>query len=338
MASSPDESAGAADEAVRWPLVAKVGVVLAVLTVVGIVVAAVVAAFVVGPKDDDEATVLFDDALDPVAPVAFGSGFLYAERTSGQIVHVQRGGPPTLADDDSFLVSPFAMVGDELATDGQRGLLGLAVRGRPVDDDDVFASWTRSSDGRIVVGDVGTGELIWEGPFSTDFANGGTLAVRGDELLVGIGELQDPDAVTDPARPNGKVLALDPDGPADQTPEVVAGGFHNPFALAVVDDDVWVVDNAPGSQPERIVRIAADGSAEESELDGKRAPSGLAVDAAGDLLLCGFVSEVVERIPVPSTGIEPPAGELDGLPCATGIAVLADGSVVTTTADAIWRN
>lgn len=38
----------------RWPLVAKIGVGLAVLTVVVGLVAALVAAFVVGPRDDDE--------------------------------------------------------------------------------------------------------------------------------------------------------------------------------------------------------------------------------------------------------------------------------------------
>lgn len=49
----PDGSAHTSDDDVRWPLVAKLGVALAVLTLVGIVVAAVIAAFVVGPRDDN---------------------------------------------------------------------------------------------------------------------------------------------------------------------------------------------------------------------------------------------------------------------------------------------
>lgn len=55
MASSPDPDA--ADGEVRWPLVAKIGVGLAVLTVVAALVAAVVAAFVVDREDSAPADV-----------------------------------------------------------------------------------------------------------------------------------------------------------------------------------------------------------------------------------------------------------------------------------------
>lgn len=321
MASSPDR--------VRWPLVAKIGVGLAVLTVVGGLVAAVVAAFVVGPRDRDRSEVVVEGAVDPVAPVALpGGGFLYAERTTGRVVEVDARGS----------VRPFAIVPDRLRTDGQRGLLGLAVR--EVDGQTlVYASWTRADDDRLVVGALaGSGtRLVWEGPTSADLANGGTLVFRGDRLLIGIGELQDPGAVDDPRTPNGKVLALDPLGPPGQVPGVVAGGWHNPFALTVAGDDVWLADNAPGPEPERLARIAPDGTVAVVELVGKRAPSSLAVLSDGDLALCGFVSGVVERIRVPASGPASPEGEV-GPPCATGVAVLSDGSVVTTTADTVWRD
>ena len=45
----------------RWPLVAKLGLALAVLTVVGSVVAALIAAFVI--DRDDDAPVVDEDAL-----------------------------------------------------------------------------------------------------------------------------------------------------------------------------------------------------------------------------------------------------------------------------------
>lgn len=53
MASSPDpaEIPPPEDQEVRWPLVAKIGLVLAAITVVVAVVAALVAAFVV-ERDD----------------------------------------------------------------------------------------------------------------------------------------------------------------------------------------------------------------------------------------------------------------------------------------------
>lgn len=55
MASSPDRGSG--DGEVRWPLVARIGVALAVLTVVVGIVAAVVAAFVVDREDEPSSVV-----------------------------------------------------------------------------------------------------------------------------------------------------------------------------------------------------------------------------------------------------------------------------------------
>ncbi len=289
--------------------------------------AAAMVAVWAGGRDDGPRRIIAGAAA-PVAPVALpGGDFLYAERTTGRVLQVTDGAAHVVAT-----------VPDRLRTDGQRGLLGLAVRSTGAGIE-IFGAWTRMSDGRLVVGRLDDVEApaVWEGPVSTDLANGGTLVFRGDELLIGVGELQDPAAALDPTTANGKVLALDPAGPPDQTPTVVRGGWHNPFALTVAGGDVWVVDNAPGSEPERLARIAPDGSASVVDLTGKRAPSSLAVLPDGDLALCGYVSQVVERIPVPDRGVAPPDGEI-GPPCATGVAVLPDGSMVTTTADAIWRD
>lgn len=315
-------------ERVRWPLVAKLGVGLAVLTVLGGVGAALIAAFVVDRSGEPK--VIVAEAADPLSPISLAEGgFLYAERTTGRIIRSSRTGETEVAVE----------LTDDLATDGQRGLLGLATR-RADEATDIYASWTRASDGRLVVGRLasGTETLVWEGPVSADLANGGTLAFRGDELLISIGDLQEPDAIDDPATPNGKILALDPTGDADQDPRVVSGGWNNPFAMTVVGDDIWLVDNAPGPQPERVVRISPSGDEAVLELDGEmRAPSSLDVLPDGDLVLCGFVSQVVERLPIPESGVAEP-GEVLGPPCATGVTVLADGSIVTTTADAVWRD
>lgn len=315
-------------ERVRWPLVAKLGVGLAVLTVLGGIGAALIAAFVVDRSDEPK--VIVSDSVDPLSPVALAEGgFLYAERTTGRIIRSDRAGETAVAVELS----------DELATDGQRGLLGLVTR-QSGEATDIYASWTRASDGRLVIGRLasGTETLVWEGPVSNDLANGGTLAFRGEDLLISIGDLQDPDAIDDPATPNGKILALDPGGAPDQEPRVVSGGWNNPFAMTVVGEDIWLVDNAPGSNPERVVRISPTGEEAVLELDGEmRAPSSLAVLPDGDLVLCGFLSEVVERLPVPDAGVAEPS-EVLGPPCATGVTVLADGSIVTTTADAVWRD
>ncbi len=327
MSPTGGERAPDDDDVVRWPFVAKVGIAIAVLTIVVGIVAALIAAFVV--DRGDPASVIVEDAADPLAPVALAEGgFIYGERTTGRIIRSSRTGETMVTVE----------LDDELATDGQRGLLGLAVR-RSGDATDIYASWTRASDGRLVVGRLASGRtaLVWEGPVSADRANGGTLAFRGDELLVSIGDLEDPASVDDPEAPNGKILSLDPEADVDQQASVVSSGWNNPFAMAVLAEDIWLVDNAPGEGSERVARIAPSGDESVLELEGVRAPSSLAVLPDGDLVVCGFVSEVVERIPVPADGVAAPTEEI-GPPCSTGVAVLADGSIVSTTADAVWRD
>ncbi len=300
------------------------------LTVVGGLAAAVVAV-VVGPADDGAPTVVA--ATDPVAALRLPDGRVaFGERTTGEV---------RVLDDDGG-ASTLARVPDELATEGQRGLLGLAA----ADGEDglvLWASWVRAEDGRLVVGRLlpaASSALVWEGPVTTRVANGGTLAVRGDELLVGVGELQDPAAVPDPATPNGKVLALDPSGPSDQVPSVVAGGWHNPFALTVLDGEVWIADNAPGDDPERLARVGVDGTVDVVDLDGRRAPSSLADDGAGGLVLCGFVSGLVERLEVPVAGAAVRPSVLAGTPeapaCRTGALVVGD-ELVSLVEDGVVR-
>lgn len=320
-------SAPEAEDRVRWSLVVKSGIGLTVLVIVGGAAALVFGVFLADRSDEPRRIVT--DLEDPVAPVALADGgFLVAERTSGRILRSTPAGELT----------EIVQVTDELRADSRRGVLGLALR-RVGQVTEVFASWTRSSDGRLVVGRLTEGRqrLVWEGPVSADRANGGSLAFRGGDLLIGVGALGSPDAVDDPSAPHGKVLTLDPDGEPGQDPSVVASGWHDPFALTVVGEEVWLADNAPGDDPERLARIPPGGEPEILELEGTRAPSALDVLPDGDLVLCGFVSEVVERVPTPSAGLVPPSEEL-GPPCATGVTVLADGSVVTTTTDAVWRD
>jgi uncharacterized membrane protein len=72
VASSPEELV---DGDVRWPLVARIGVALAVLTVVGGLIAAVVAAFVVDRddgRDREEGIGVVEVWRDPAVPGAIG--------------------------------------------------------------------------------------------------------------------------------------------------------------------------------------------------------------------------------------------------------------------------
>jgi hypothetical protein len=179
--------------------------------------------------------VLVADAAFPAAMAALpDGGVLYGERLTGRVIRVRTDG------------STAAIGSVEVSTEGeQRGLVGLAVRG-----DEVFVSFT-GADPRLRVSNV-EGTTIWRGPYSADRANGGRIAFGPDgTLVIGVGDLLDPQAAADPSTPNGKMLALDPDGPGDQRPAVISSGWNNPFAFAS-DGTLYVADNAGGDGDERL--------------------------------------------------------------------------------------
>jgi hypothetical protein len=299
----------------------------ALSALVAAVAGVAVVAWLAGDGDEapPEAAVLVADAASPVALVALSDGGLrYGERRTGRIREVDPGG--------RLRPEPVATVAVR-AEPGQRGLLGVAVDG----ESRTFAAWTRASDGRIVVGQVAPGapRLVWVGPPSTDLANGGHLAVAPDgRLVIGIGDLQDPERLDDPDAPNGKLLALDPDARPGQRPEPLSSGWNNPFAFAFsADGALWVADNAPGEQPERIGRGDRDGLP-RTELDGRAAPAALVALADDRLGLCGYVSGRLSEVRIQGDRAEAP-GATVAEPCRTGAAVLADGRIVVATDDAL---
>jgi len=214
----------------------------------------------------------------------------------------------------------------EVATDGQRGLLGLAVD----DDDRTFAAWTRP-DGRLLVGQVAPGEerLVWRGPPSAVLGNGGHLAVAPDgSLVLGVGDLQDPDAADEPDTPNGKLLRLDPDGTARQVPETLSSGYTNPFAFTFTPaGELWAFDNATRDEPERLLRGDRDDAAPALAQREEMAPSGLTAIADDGLVVCGYLSRTLERVVLHDDGTAERT-EVLAEPCSVGAATLADGRVV----------
>ncbi|MGH9154274.1 MAG: PQQ-dependent sugar dehydrogenase [Acidimicrobiales bacterium] len=271
-----------------------------------------------GPGVEVLATFGFDEGAQPTALAQLADGRLViGERRTGRILAV----PPAVPSAEPQLLATVDV--DPDAT-GQRGLLGLAAI-----EDTLFASWTRGTDGRLVVGRVAPGPVavVWEGPSSTELANGGHLAVAPDgRLVIGIGDLQQPDLVVDPSTLNGKVLSLDPEGPSGQRPLVLSGGWNNPFALTVAGGTIWVADNAPGRRPERIGRSEV-GTA-PVELPGRRAPSALVALGPTRLGLCGFLDGDLVAVDVSG---RPTVGDtLARHVCRTGAVALASGSVAVS--------
>lgn len=253
-----------------------------------------------------------------------GGRYLTGELTSG-IVREQRTGP---------VLARLA-----LATGGQRGLLGLAAA---PDGRTIWASYTAADGGRLVVERLRPSprRRVWTGPVGTALATGGHLLYDDarDVLLIGVGDLQDPSKVTDPDAPNGKLLALDPDGPADQAPVVLSLGWNNPFAFArTPGGTVWVVDNAPGERPERIARGTTGGGPPDrvTELRGTTAASGVVALGERTLAVCGVVAGRLDRYDYETdTAIWRRGGVLDD-DCRYGVTQLTDGRLAVSGARGI---
>jgi hypothetical protein len=243
-------------------------------------------------------------------------GLLYGERKTGRIRSV-----------DGEVVARVDVV-----SEGERGLLGLAVDA----DDRLFAAWTRR-DGRIVVAQVDPGpqRIVWLGPPSARLHNAGHIEWGPDDkIYVGIGDLEDPGSVSDLDAPHGKILRLDPAGPADQKPEMVSYGWNNPFAFDFTPSgDLWLADNAPGTQEERLLR--ADPVGPRTVLPERTGPSGLVMVDDNTLVVCGYRTKHLLRYRIGANRV----ARLDGPPiardCLLGVARLEDGRLAYSTGSAI---
>lgn len=285
------------------------------ILVVLVVVTALLGAFL-GRAPEPVVLARIDTAAFAVTP---GGAIVAGDRLSGQIIRIA---DPTAA---SGRVRRLATVA--VSTPGEQGgLIGLTVdrSGR------VFVSFTALGSERLTVARVEGGRSIpvWRGPRAADRANGGHLAVAPDGALVlGVGTMQDPEAVGDPRSVKGKLLRLDPDGEPGQRPTVISTGWSNPFAFAFAPDGVlWVADNSGGDAPERIALGNAGPRPEViGVLPDRTAPSGLAILADGTLGICSYLRGTLLRW-VPGE----PARTTDlHAPCDTGVIVLPNGSLVT---------
>ena len=255
---------------------------------------------------------LVPDAAFPAAMAALpDGGLLYGERLTGRVLRVDPDGRT-----EQIGSVPVSIEGE------QRGLLGLAVR-----DDDVFVSFTDPT-GRIRVERL-DGRVVWRGPTSQTRANGGRIAFAPDgSLVIGVGNLLDADAAADPATPNGKMLALDPEGPAGQEPDTLSSGWNNPFAFAFgADGTLYVADNVGGAGDERLA-IGNRGPEPVvlATFPPDSVPSGLAVTPGGDLAVCTFLTRTLRTYRVVG-GVAMPDEDPLATDCSIGVVTLADGSL-----------
>ena len=135
-------------------------------------------------------------------------------------------------------------VPDVASTDGEGGLLGLAVAPTFAMDPWLYIMHTTPTDNRIVrmkvTGnrlDTGTEEVLVKGILRNKFHNGGRLRFGPDgKLYASTGDAQNGNNAQDKTNLAGKVLRIDPDGsvPADNPfgNQVWSYGHRNPQGLA----------------------------------------------------------------------------------------------------------
>ncbi len=287
-------------------------------SVVVLATVAVLAACSAGPSAvADHGRLILSDAKFPVALIAEGDGLLYAERLTGRVRH--------LAGNGELQSEPVAEV--PVSTAGQRGLLGVARD----DAGRVFVAFTATGPGRKiqVAQVVPSYRPVWEGPASSNLANGGHLVWDGrrGRLILGVGDLEQRRLVADPSTPNGKLLLLDPDGDPGQVPEVLSAGWNNPFAFTLTSvGELWVADNVPGQRGERLARGDRDGRPTRvTQLPENTVPSALAAYDDRTLMLCSFARSQALRYELRDGVARSATGFGDGLRCATGLAADADG-------------
>jgi hypothetical protein len=231
---------------------------------------------------------------------------------TGTIWRVRRGHPPRRD------YAPIAV-----STAGQRGLLSLvALRAQ------VYAAWTDRSR-HLVVGRLRRTRspvIVWRGGPTTTLANGGHLAAAPDgRLTIGIGDHQ-------AGRPIGRLLSIDPSGPATQAPRTLSTGWNNPFAFAYTPDGrLWVADNAPGRRAERLARGDRGGGPPTAVTTLRRRPaaSGLAALGSRELALCGVVSGTLDRYELDDGRWHYDRTIARG--CRYGVARLSDGRLAFST-------
>jgi hypothetical protein len=232
--------------------------------------------------------------------------------------------------------TPTVLAAIDVGTDGeQRGLLGHTTI-----DGVRYAAWTDPDTEHLLVGALtsatpaGVDRIVWDAGGTAGGAVGGHLATAPDgRLILGIGQLTD----WAKAHGSGAMLGLDPLGPPDQEPVVLSDGYINPFGFAVVGEQLWVADNAVGDDTERTGPIdLAPGAprADRSDLaqtnGPPRAPSAVVALPDGDVAVCGFLDAQLRRWTPEPPGYGDPLG-----PCLAGATALADGTIVTATADAL---
>ena len=198
--------------------------------------------------------------LEQPVGFTFGPGreIWYVEKATGEI---------RVVDLDSGNDRLFATV-NGVNSDGERGMLGIALHPRYPDRPFVYVYVTRDSNGSLHNqilryedrgGSGARRRAIFTSPASSSpYHNGGRILFGPDRMLYAIvGEGHDPSNAQDLSdNDRGKILRIAPNGDAPQSNpfdnRIWAFGIRNGFGLAFdpESDGLWDTDNGPGCNDE----------------------------------------------------------------------------------------
>lgn len=275
---------------------------------------------------DDSATEVVAKDLEVPWDLSFlpDDSALVTLRDSGEIVRIEDGETTTVGTVDG------------VSADGEGGLLGLAVSPDFEEDATIFVYTTTDEDNRVLrmtVGDDGLGdqEPILTGIPSAGVHNGGRIAFGPDErLYVATGDAGDGSASQDPENLGGKILRITPGGePAPGNPDgdspVWSSGHRNVQGLAWREDGTMWASEFGQNTWDELNRITEGSDYGWPDVEGEggddeyvdpvatwstadASPSGIAVDADGDVVMAALRGESLWRIPITGEGEDARAG------------------------------
>ena len=192
------------------------------------------------------------EGVDFVTGIAFSRDgkTMYFNEREGRVYALSNGTPRLIAT-------------VETTTEGETGLLGIAVR-----EDEalyVFATEPDGASNRVLRLEGDRSQVVVSGLPASVYHNGGGVAFDDDgNLLVSNGEVHESSSAQDPNQLGGKVYRFTASGLAAQNNpfgDAIALGLRNPFALTVdpVTGDAFVTDNGPSSHDE-VNRIRVGGN------------------------------------------------------------------------------
>jgi hypothetical protein len=163
----------------------------------------------------------------------------------------------------------------------------------------------------------GNPQVVWHGPTTRSRAH--LLLTSKGDLVVGVGD---------------EILELQP------THKVISRGWTDPVLGAGRGNRIWVADNEPPGGKERVARGREKDHAKRnrfaSVLPPYTNPTGAALDD-DEVLLCSHTHNKVYRLHIGIDDVARRRGWLYGLLCDRDIAVLPDGSLITSQTSLIYK-